>query len=198
MFSAKLRNYCLPDVVISGFSLLFFRKLFLPLQRYITINGYEMSQIDIFEAKSCKPEYVAAVNRLLKQLCSSPCEMSTERLQRIVEEPNSRLLLLAVDGEVMGMCTLGFYTSPTGRKAWMEDLVVDETCRGMHLGERLFNFAADFAEHEGYDTLMLTSRPARVAANRMYQKLGFGRKETNVYLKSKKAPPNPPRRGGLS
>ncbi len=122
-----------------------------------------MSQIDIFEAKSSKPEYVAAVNRLLKQLCSSPCEMSVERLQRIVEEPNSRLLLLAVDGEVMGMCTLGFYTSPTGRKAWMEDLVVDEKCRGMH-----------------------TSRPARVAANRMYQKLGFGRKETNVYLKVKK------------
>ena len=186
MFSAKLRNYCLPGVVISGFSLLFFRKLFLPLQRYITINGYEMSQIDIFEAKSSKPEYVAAVNRLLKQLCSSPCEMSAERLQRIVEEPNSRLLLLMVDGEVMGMCTLGFYTSPTGRKAWMEDLVVDEKCRGMHLGERLFNFAADFAKHEGYDTLMLTSRPARIAANRMYQKLGFGRKETNVYLKVKK------------
>ena len=144
-----------------------------------------MSQIDIFEAKSSKPEYVAAVNRLLKQLCSSPCEMSAERLQRIVEEPNSRLLLLTVDGEVMGMCTLGFYTSPTGRKAWMEDLVVDEKCRGMHLGERLFSFAESFAEHEGFDTLMLTSRPARLAANRMYHKLGFGRKETNVYLKVK-------------
>ena len=108
-----------------------------------------------------------------------------------------RLLLLAVDGDVMGMCTLGFYTSPTGRKAWMEDLVVDETCRGMHLGERLFNFAADFAEHEGYDTLMLTSRPARIAANRMYQKLGFGRKETNVYLKSKKPLPTLPVGEGL-
>lgn len=149
-----------------------------------------MSQIDIFEAKSCKPEYVAAVNRLLKQLCSSPCEMSAERLQLIVEEPNSRLLLLTVDGEVMGMCTLGFYTSPTGRKAWMEDLVVDEKCRGMHLGERLFNFAESFAEsfaeREGFDTLMLTSRPSRVAANRLYQKVGFERKETNVYLKSKR------------
>lgn len=144
-----------------------------------------MSQIDIFEAKSSKPEYVAAVNRLLTQLCSSPCEMSAERLQRIVEEPNSRLLLLAVDGEVMGMCTLGFYTSPTGRKAWVEDLVVDEKCRGMHLGERIFNFAADFAEREGFNTLMLTSRPSRVAANRLYQKVGFERKETNVYVKVK-------------
>ena len=86
-----------------------------------------MSQIDIFEATSCKPEYVAAVNRLLLQLCSSPCEMSAEQLQNLVNEPNSRLLLLTVDGEVMGMCTVGFY-----------------------------------------------------------QKVGFERKETNVYLKVKK------------
>lgn len=101
------------------------------------INRNVMSQIDIFEATSCKPEYVAAVNRLLLQLCSSPCEMSAEQLQNLVKEPNSRLLLLTVDGEVMGMCTVGFYTSPTGRKAWIEDVVVDAQCRGLHLGERL-------------------------------------------------------------
>ena len=101
------------------------------------INSNVMSQIDIFEATSCKPEYVAAVNRLLLQLCSSPCEMSAEQLQNLVNEPNSRLLLLTVDGEVMGMCTVGFYTSPTGRKAWIEDVVVDAQCRGLHLGERL-------------------------------------------------------------
>ena len=82
------------------------------------INSNVMSQIDIFEATSCKPEYVAAINRLLLQLCSSPCEMSAEQLQDLVNEPNSRLLLLTVDGEVMGMCTVGFYTSRTGRKAW--------------------------------------------------------------------------------
>ena len=89
------------------------------------INSNVMSQIDIIEATSYKPEYVAAVNRLLLQLCSSPCEMSAEQLQNLVKEPNSRLLLLTVDGEVMGMCTVGFYTSPTGRKAWIEDVVVD-------------------------------------------------------------------------
>ena len=144
-----------------------------------------MSQIDIFEATSCKPEYVAAVNRLLLQLCSSPCEMSAELLQNLVNEPNSRLLLLAVDGEVMGMCTVGFYTSPTGRKAWIEDVVVDAQCRGLHLGERLVASAVSFAEREGFNTLMLTSRPSRVVANRLYQKVGFERKETNVYLKVK-------------
>lgn len=107
-----------------------------------------MSQIDIFEATSCKPEYVAAVNRLLLQLCSSPCEMSAEQLQNLVNEPNSRLLLLTVDGEVMGMCTVGFYTSPTGRKAWIEDVVVDAQCRGLHLGERLVASAVSFAERD--------------------------------------------------
>lgn len=152
------------------------------------INSNVMSQIDIFEATSCKPEYVAAVNRLLLQLCSSPCEMSAELLQNLVNEPNSRLLLLTVDGEVMGMCmcTVGFYTSPTGRKAWIEDVVVDAQCRGLHLGERLVTSAVSFAEREGFNTLMLTSRPSRVAANRLYQKVGFERKETNVYLKVKK------------
>lgn len=149
------------------------------------INSKVMSQIDIFEATSCKPEYVAAVNRLLLQLCSSPCEMSAELLQNLVNEPNSRLLLLAVDGEVMGMCTVGFYTSPTGRKAWIEDVVVDAQCRGLHLGERLVASAVSFAEREGFNTLMLTSRPSRVVANRLYQKVGFERKETNVYLKVK-------------
>ena len=122
------------------------------------INRNVMSQIDIFEATSCKPEYVAAVNRLL---------------------------LLTVDGEVMGMCAVGFYTSPTGRKAWIEDVVVDAQCRGLHLGERLVASAVSFAEREGFNTLMLTSRPSRVAANRLYQKVGFERKETNVYLKVK-------------
>lgn len=150
------------------------------------INSNVMSQIDIFEATSCNPEYVAAVNRLLLQLCSSPCEMSAEQLQNLVNEPNSRLLLLMVDGEVMGMCTVGFYTSPTGRKAWIEDVVVDAQCRGLHLGERLVASAVSFAEREGFNTLMLTSRPSRVAANRLYQKVGFERKETNVYLKVKK------------
>lgn len=123
------------------------------------INRNVMSQIDIFEATSCKPEYVAAINRLL---------------------------LLTVDGEVMGMCTVGFYTSPTGRKAWIEDVVVDAQCRGLHLGERLVASAVSFAEREGFNTLMLTSRPSRVAANRLYQKVGFERKKTNVYLKVKK------------
>ena len=91
-----------------------------------------------------------------------------------------------MDGEVMGMCTVGFYTSPTGRKAWIEDVVVDAQCRGLHLGERLVASAVSFAEREGFNTLMLTSRPSRVAANRLYQKVGFERKETNVYLKVKK------------
>lgn len=112
--------------------------------------------------------------------------MSAEQLQNLVNEPNSRLLLLAVDGEVMGMCTIGFYTSPTGRKAWIEDVVVDAQCRGLHLGERLVASAVSFAEREGFNTLMLTSRPSRVVANRLYQKVGFERKETNVYLKVKK------------
>ena len=144
-----------------------------------------MSQIDVFEAKICERRYVSAINRLLKQLGSSSCTISDEQLQQIVEEPNSRQLLLTIDGEVIGMCTIGFYTSPTGRKAWIEDVVVDAQYRGQHLGEHLVNYAISLAEREGFDTLMLTSRPSRVAANRLYQKVGFNRRETNVYVNKK-------------
>lgn len=140
-----------------------------------------MPQIDIFEVEQFKPEYLDAVNRLLRQLCSSPCVMSAESLQNLIDEPQSHLLLLVVEGRVVGMCTIGLYSSPTGRKAWIEDVVVDEACRGLHLGQVLVERAVAFARSKGFDTLMLTSRPARVAANRLYQKMGFERKETNVY-----------------
>ncbi|EHJ40663.1 hypothetical protein HMPREF0673_01274 [Leyella stercorea DSM 18206] len=86
----KITNLLSAQCVNLRFFFALFPQIVLPLQRYIMINSNVMSQIDIFEATSCKPEYVAAVNRLLLQLCSSPCEMSAELLQNLVNEPNSR------------------------------------------------------------------------------------------------------------
>lgn len=195
MFSAKLQINCLLRVVICVFVKKNWRLLFVSANCFYLCSNekvfdkeqiqLEMSHIDIFEATSCESRYVSAINRLLGQLCSSPCEISEEQLLQIIDEPNSRLLLLTIDSEVIGMCTIGFYTSPTGRKAWIEDVVVDTQCRGQHLGEYLVNYAVSFAEREGFDTLMLTSRPSRVAANRLYQKVGFNRRETNVYVNKK-------------
>ncbi len=80
-----------------------------------------------------------------------------------------------------GMLTVGIYVSPTGSKAWIEDVVIDEALRGYGLGRVLVEHAIDFCKREGIDTVYLTSNPKRIAANGLYQSVGFERKETNMY-----------------
>ena len=79
------------------------------------------------------------------------------------------------------MLTLGKYYSPTGCKAWIEDVVVDNAYRGQGLGRMLVEEAIEQARGWGAETLMLTSNPKRIAANALYRSLGFEPKETNVY-----------------
>jgi ribosomal protein S18 acetylase RimI-like enzyme len=86
-----------------------------------------------------------------------------------------------LDGEVVGSLTLAFYRIPTGLKAWIEDVVVDDTARGRGLGEALNRAALDEARRRGAKDVSLTSRPSREAANRLYRRIGFEPRETNVY-----------------
>ena len=79
------------------------------------------------------------------------------------------------------MFTVGMYLSPTGSKAWIEDVVVDEAYRGCGLGRVLMSHAIEYCKAEKIDTVYLTSNPRRVAANALYQSMGFERKETNMY-----------------
>ena len=78
------------------------------------------------------------------------------------------------------MLTLAHYMAPTGRKLWVEDVVVDSSLRGKSIGRALVQHAIEKAKEIG-GTLMLTSKPARVAANALYRSSGFEQKETNVY-----------------
>lgn len=138
-------------------------------------------QEEIFEITSPCEAYVAPINHLLAQLSSSPVYFTIDELRAIVESPASHLFLLQADGAVVGMITLATYPAPTGRKYWIEDVVVDSAMRGRDYGRRLVQYAIEFAKEEGAGVLMLTSRPARVAANMLYRKVGFQTKETNVY-----------------
>lgn len=79
------------------------------------------------------------------------------------------------------MLTVGIYHSPTGGKAWIEDVVIDEAYRGKGLSKMLVRHAIDFVKSQGISALMLTSNPKRTAANKLYQTMGFEQKETNVY-----------------
>jgi len=143
-----------------------------------------MANVQIIEAAQVTPELVAAFERLIPQLSSSnPAPTETE-LAAICESEAS-VLLIAVDREaddrILGSLTLAWFRIPTGVRAWIEDVVVDEAARGHGVGELLNRAALDRARELGAKTVDLTSRPSREAANRLYQRIGFIARDTNVY-----------------
>jgi ribosomal protein S18 acetylase RimI-like enzyme len=93
----------------------------------------------------------------------------------------SVLFAARVDSRVVGLLTLVVFRIPTAVRAWIEDVVVDESARGKGVGEALNRAALDEARRRGAKTVDLTSRPSREAANRLYQRIGFVARETNVY-----------------
>lgn len=137
--------------------------------------------ITIIEPKEYQSDYAQAVQRLTNQLTSRPVVVDEAAWNRMLHRADSHLFLLLSDGVVAGMISVGLYFSPTGGKAWIEDVVVDETFRGKGLSKQLVAHAIHFARTAGANQLLLTSRPSRVAANALYQKMGFERRETNVY-----------------
>ena len=122
-----------------------------------------------------------AVATLIPQLSSSSPPPTLDQLGRILADP-ATTLLLAHDGDTLvGMLTLAVFRAPTGVRAWIEDVVVDDAARGAGVASALVQAALDRADTEGARTVDLTSRPEREAANRLYVRLGFERRETNVY-----------------
>ncbi len=85
------------------------------------------------------------------------------------------------EGEIVGSLTLAMFRIPTGLRAWIEDVIVDGSQRGKGIGEALTREALAAAQGAGATTVDLTSRPSREAANRLYQRIGFERRNTNVY-----------------
>ena len=136
---------------------------------------------EIIEIQSYSPEYHEAMQRFLDQLTTNPMTLTEEIFRQLLASPNSHLFFLMKDEQIAGMLTIGIYHSPTGGKAWIEDVVVDETFRGQGLSKLLVAHAIEFTKSQGIPSLMLTSNPKRIAANKLYQAMGFGRKETNVY-----------------
>ena len=136
---------------------------------------------EIIEIQSYSPEYHEAIQRFLDQLTTNPMTLTEEMFRQLLASPNSHLFFLMKDEQIAGMLTVGIYHSPTGGKAWIEDVVVDEAFRGQGLSKLLVAHAIEFTKSQGIPSLMLTSNPKRIAANKLYQGMGFERKETNVY-----------------
>jgi ribosomal protein S18 acetylase RimI-like enzyme len=139
------------------------------------------------EATDAAVDVEDAVRRLLPQLSQTAAPVMKQDVEEIVAAPATRLLLARdEDGTVVGMLTLALFRLPTGVRAWIEDVVVDEAARGRGAGALLTNEAVRLAEEAGARTVDLTSSPRREDANRLYQRLGFERRETNVYRRAAK------------
>ena len=128
------------------------------------------------------PELVESLRGLIAQLSPSAPPPTNADIEEIVDSPSTRLLVArGDDGVVIGSLTLVVFRIPTGVGVWIEDVVVDESARGQGTGEALVREGIRLAEAAGARAVNLTSRPDRAAANRLYQRLGFERRETNVY-----------------
>lgn len=137
--------------------------------------------VEISICETVDGEVVDAMSRLVPQLSSSNPAPDVEALRRIVEHRASTLFLARIDGRIVGSLTLAVFPIPTGIRAWIEDVVVDEEARGFGVGEALNRAALEHARSLGAITVDLTSRPSREAANRLYRRLGFEERPTNVY-----------------
>lgn len=125
-------------------------------------------------------EVLAALAYLVPQLSSSPAPTASQ-LAEIVNDPETTLFIARVDGAIIGTLTLAMFRTPSALKAWIEDVVVDDAARGHGVGEMLNREALATALQRGAKSVSLTSRPSREAANRLYQRIGFELRETNVY-----------------
>ncbi len=137
--------------------------------------------VEITEATEATAELVEAFERLTPQLSSSNPPPSAEALEAIAASEATRLLVAHADGAIVGSLTLVLVRIPTGLRAIIEDVVVDERSRGQGVGRMLNEAALELARAAGAVTVDLTSRPTREAANRLYLNLGFVVRDTNVY-----------------
>lgn len=136
---------------------------------------------DVSVCREVTDEVVQAFGVLIPQLSRSNPAPTRAELEALVSSEASTLFVARVDGRIAGSLTLAMFRIPTGVRAWIEDVVVDEAARGHGVGEALNRAALDHARANGAITVDLTSRPSREAANRLYKRMGFEQRDTNVY-----------------
>ena len=140
-----------------------------------------MSDIRIVKATKDTKLSWDDLRSLLEQLTSSNVVFGEKEYGQLVSSESSTLFLMYSGETLIGMSTIATYLCPTGRKSWIEDVVIDQNYRGKGLGRRMLDYLLAYVHKQEDTTLMLTSRPSRVAANQLYQSLDFEKRNTNVY-----------------
>lgn len=139
------------------------------------------SDVSVEPASVVDAELVAAMTALLPQLSTSAPPPAAREVQEIVDSAATLLLVARRAGRIVGALTLVTFRIPTAVRAWIEDVVVDESARRQGVGEALTRESLRLARAAGARTVDLTSRPAREAAGRLYERLGFKIRETRLY-----------------
>jgi ribosomal protein S18 acetylase RimI-like enzyme len=137
--------------------------------------------VDVEVLSEVTDEVVEAFERLLPQLSTSAERLDRAALSAIAASAASTVLLARVDKQIVGTLTLVTFAIPTGWRAWIEDVVVDEAARGKQIASTLIDAALKIAKQAGARTVDLTSRPSRQSAGRLYERLGFEQRETRMY-----------------
>jgi ribosomal protein S18 acetylase RimI-like enzyme len=137
--------------------------------------------VTIDEVVDSDDSVIVDLVRLIAQLSSQPSESVEELTRESISSPHARVLVARVGGVIVGTLTLVLFTIPSGRRAWIEDVVVDKDSRRTGVGEELVNAAVALARESGARTVDLTSRASRTEAHRLYEKVGFQTRDTNVY-----------------
>ena len=137
-------------------------------------------QIDI--VTQADEELYQAFQRLVPQLTDNNPPPSLNDLTTLVRDSSSTLMVARNESaEIIGALTLTVYRVPTGIRSIIEDVIVDTSARGQGIGEALIKRAIEVAREKGAANISLTSNPVREAANRLYQRMGFKKRETNAY-----------------
>ena len=139
------------------------------------------SSVPVEIATQASGELLAACHRLIPQLSSSAKPITNTELAEIVSSESTLMFVARVDNQIVGLLTLAIFRIPTAVRAWIEDVVVDSSARGLGVGEALNMAAIAEATRRGAKTVDLTSRPSREAAKKLYKRLGFVERDTNVY-----------------
>jgi ribosomal protein S18 acetylase RimI-like enzyme len=142
----------------------------------------ERPPVEIRRVTHVDDELVGAMARLIPQLSRSAPPPTAQDLEDVIGQPGTTLFVACdPSGRIVGSLTLALLRIPTGVRAWIEDVVVDGAARGAGAGKALVEAALDLAAGEGVRTVDLTSRPDREAANRLYVRLGFELRRSNLY-----------------
>jgi ribosomal protein S18 acetylase RimI-like enzyme len=127
-------------------------------------------------------ELYEAFQRLIPQLTNNNPPPSLNDLADLLRDASSTLMVARADNnQIVGALTLTVYRVPTGIRSIIEDVIVDNSARGQGIGDTLMKYAINLAREKGTQNISLTSNPMREAANRLYLRVGFKKRETNAY-----------------